>query len=195
MLLIVVIATTLTSFVGINLTEISDYLKIGNEMMFNKEKYLLKWTSHPSGNYYKQGYIKSGEDLSRYHNMLLVEAINEDIRIKDVLKSKVSELELRKKWDYVANYQVFENKELKTEGVIDFVVSDTMYIYEWNLYRYQVQKGPDKKNILVLFAYSFRDSLNDDNDLKKFFGNIKENRMDMITTLTSFEIPKVSIPK
>ena len=195
LLLTTLVCVVLTSFTIFKFPEIKDYLKTGHEIMFNKDKYVLKWSSHPSENYYKQEYLKSGEELTNYHNMILVEAINDDIKIKDVLKLKVDELELRKKWDYVANYQVLENKDLKTEGVIDFVVSDTMYIYEWNLYRYQVQQIPGKKNVMVLFAYSFRDSLNDDNDLKKFFDDIKANRVGRINQLTSFEVPKVSIPE
>jgi len=62
--------------------------------------------------------------------------------------------------------------------------------YELNLYRYQMQKGA-----MVLFAYSYCDSLNDDNDLKKFFGHTKEKREDMINKLQSYPIPEVKISK
>lgn len=176
--------------VAMKLPDITDYLSIGNQLTFNKDKYDLKWSSHPSENYYKQEYLKQGEELETYHNMLLVEAIQGNLKIKDALKAKTKELDTRKTWDFVAKYNVYENKNKPTEGIIDFVVSDTMTTYEWNLYRYQMQKGT-----MVLFAYSYRDSLNDDNDLKKFFGHIKEKRVDMINKLQSYSIPEVKIVK
>lgn len=189
------VITTIVSLIAINLPEIIDYLSIGKQLNFNNGKYDLKWSSHQSENYYKHEYLKQGEELGTYHNMLLVEAIEGDLKIKDALKAKISELENRKKWDYVANYQVYENKNKPTEGIIDFVVSDTMTTYEWNLYRYQVQKGNNNKSIMVLFAYCYRDSLNDDNDLKKFFGHIKEKKEDLINKLQSYSIPEVKINK
>ncbi len=186
----VLLLLTFIFTVAMALPDIIDYLSVGKQLNFNDSKYDLKWSSHPSDNYYKQEYLKQGEELGSYHNMLLVEAIPGSLKIKDALKTKVTELDTRKKWDFVANYQVYENKNKPTEGIIDFVVSDTMTTYEWNLYRYQVQRGA-----LVLFAYSYRDSLNDDNDLKKFFGQIKERRENMINKLQSFSIPEVKINK
>lgn len=185
---------TLFSLVAINLSDIIDYLSFGRQLNFNNSKYDLKWSSHPSGNYFKQEYLKQGEELGAYHNMILVEAIEGDLKIKDVLKTKVAELDNRKKWDFVANYQIYENKNKPTEGIIDFVVSDTMTTYEWNLYRYQMQKE-NNKSIMVLLAYSYRDSLNDNDDLKKFFAHIKENKEDLINKLQSYSIPGVKINK
>jgi hypothetical protein len=184
------ITATVVSFIAMKFPGIMDYLSVGKQLNFNGAKYDLKWSSHPSENYYKQEYLKQGEELGSYHNMILVETIEGNLKVKDALNTKASELETRKKWDFVANYQVYENKNKPTEGIIDFVVSDTMTIYEWNLYRYQMQKGA-----MILFAYSYRDSLNDDNDLKKFFGHIKEKREDMINKLQSYSIPEVKISK
>ena len=178
------------SLVAMKLPDIKEYLSVGKQLNFNAAKYDLKWSSHPSENYYKQEYLKQGEELETYHNMILVEAIEGNLKTSDAMNAKVTELEARKKWDFVANYRIYENKNKPTEGIIDFVVSDTMTTYEWNLYRYQMQKGA-----LVLFAYSYRDSLNDDNDLKKFFGHIKEKREDFINKLQSYSIPEVKISK
>jgi hypothetical protein len=186
----ILITATAVTLIAMKLPDIRDYLSVGTQLNFNGASYDLKWSSHPSENYYKQEYLQQGEEFGSYHNMILVEAIKGDLKVKDALKTKVSELEARKKWDYVANYQVYENKNKPAEGIIDFVVSDTMTTYEWNLYRYQMQKGS-----MVLFACSYRDSLNDDNDLKKFFGRIKEKREDMINKLQSYQIPEVKINK
>lgn len=184
------VTATIVSLISMTPPDIIDYLSVGKQLNFNGSKYDLKWSSHPSENYYKQEYLKQGEELGSYHNMILVEAIEGNLKVKDALKTKASELETRKKWDFVANYQVYENKNKPKEGIIDFVVSDTMTTYEWNLYRYQMQNGA-----MVLFAYSYRDSLNDDNDLKKFFGHIKGKREDMINKLQSYSIPEVKISK
>ena len=189
-LIIGLLTVTFISLVAIKFPDTLDYLSVGKQLNFNGAKYDLKWSSHLSENYYKQEYLKQGEELGSYHNMILVEAIEGNLKVKDALNTKVSELETRKKWDFVTNYQVYENKNKPTEGIIDFVLSDTMTTYEWNLYRYQMQKGA-----MVLFAYSYRDSLNDDNDLKKFFGHIKKNREDMINKLQSYSIPEVKISK
>jgi hypothetical protein len=186
----ILITATAVTLIAMKLPDIHDYLSVGTQLNFNSATYDLKWSSHPSENYYKQEYLKQEEEFGSYHNMILFEAIEGTLKVKDALKTKASELEARKKWDYVANYQVYENKNKPAEGIIDFVVSDTMTTYEWNLYRYQMQKGA-----MVLFACSYRDSLNDDNDLKKFFGHIKEKREDMINKLQSFSIPEVKINK
>jgi hypothetical protein len=189
-LMCLLLATAFLSITAMKFPEVVDYLSIGRQLSFNGAKYDLKWSSHPSENYYKQEYLKQGEEFGSYHNMILAEAIAGSLKIKDAIKAKTAELDTRKKWDFVANYQVYENKNKPSEGIIDFVVSDTMTTYEWNLYRYQVQNGA-----MILFAYSYRDSLNDDNDLKKFFGHIKENRADMIDKLQRFSIPEVKINK
>lgn len=184
------LALTIISVVAMKLPDILDYLSIGKQVNFNNEKYDLKWSSHPNDDYYKQEYLKRGEELNAYHNMLLFEAIWGNLTINDAVKSKVQELETRKSWDYVANYKVYENKNKPLEAIIDFVISDTMTTYEWNLYRYQKQNGA-----MILFAYSYRDSLNDDNDLKIFFDRIKQKRIDLINELQAYSIPIVKIGK
>jgi len=188
---ITLISIAFLSFAIIN----SDYLSIGNNLNFDNENYALKWSSNPTNNYYKQEYLRSADKLSKFNKMILVEAIEGNLTCSDAVKAKVGELEKRKKWDFVANYQVYENKNKPTEAIVDFVVSDTMTTYEWNLYRYQLQKDNNNKTYMVLFAYCYRDSLNDNNDLKKFFDYIKSNRNKMINKLTEYNIPKIRINK
>jgi hypothetical protein len=184
------ITVTCALLISMTPPDVVDYLSVGKHLNFNGEKYELKWSSHPSDNYYKQEYLKQGEEPGSHHNMILVEAIQGNLKIKDALTAKATELNTRKNWDAVANYKVYENEKKPNEGIIDFVVSDTMTTYEWNLYRYQLQG-----ETMVLFAYSYRDSLNDNDDLKKFFGHIKDNRQDMINKLQSYSIPQVKITR
>jgi hypothetical protein len=91
------IAATAISLIAMKFPDVVDYLSAGKQLNFNGAKYDLKWSSHPSENYYKQEYLKTGEELGSYHNMILVEAIEGNLKVKDALKTKVSELEARKK--------------------------------------------------------------------------------------------------
>jgi hypothetical protein len=168
--------------------EITDFLKVGNELIFNNAKYILKWSSNPNDQHYKQEYLKQGEELPSYKNMILIEAVKSNLSTNEAVKLKITELDKRKKWDFVANYQVLENDKKPNEIIIDFVVSDTLTTYEWNLYRYQKQN-----NNMILFAYSYKDSLNDDEDLKKFFNHIKSNRAKMVNKLQEQQIPNINI--
>jgi hypothetical protein len=180
---------TLTLF-GFVLAEKVDYLEFGETLKFNNKEFDITWSSHPNDHYYKQEYLPKGETLENYNEMILVEAVHGDISLRDGLDAKAAELNERKKWDFVANYQVYENENIPNEGIIDFVVSDTNTRYEWNLYRFQKQK-----HALVLFAYSYKAILNDDNDLKKFFTHIKKNKSNMINRLTSYEIPETQFKR
>ncbi len=46
---------------------------------------------------------------------------------------------------------------------------------------------------MVLFAYCYRDSLTNSEDLKKFFGTIKDKRIDMINKVGGYNIPILAI--
>ena len=174
---------------------VQDYLGMGKEVVFNDKKYILSWSSNPSTNYYKQEYLINANESNPKRSMIITECLDANISLNDAVEYKKNELDKRKKWDFVANYTVYTNEDKKDEAIIDFVISDTMTNYEWNLYRFQKQKGKDNKSRLVLFAYSFKDSLNDNSDLKVFFDNIKNNRVKMINSLQSFKIPVVTILK
>ena len=195
LIIFITFSAAFLSFTPANPDKAEDYLSVGRQLRFDNEDFDLKWSSNPTVNYNKQEYLRSNDNLESFNKMILVEAIEGNLKIKDAINAKVNELNKRKKWDFVANYQIYENKQKKNECIIDFVVSDTMTIYEWNLYRYQIQKDENNKNYMVLFAYSYREILNDNNDLRKFFEHIKSNRVDMINKLQEFTIPKVKINK
>jgi len=188
------IGLILTSFTIINGDDAIDFLSVGEQIEFNGEKYNLEWSSNPSTNYYKQEYLRENDNnLNKYNKMMIIEAIKGDLTIDQAAGAKIQELENWKKENPVVNYQMYDNKNTK-EIMIDFVLSDGAYIYEWNVYRYQKQKNK-KDKYMVLYAYSYRDSLNDNNDLKKFFGHVKENRINMITKVGNIELPKVNTKK
>jgi len=184
----------LTSFTMINGDDAIDFLSIGEQIEFNGEKYNLEWSSNPSTNYYKQEYLRENDNnLNKYNKMMIIEAIKGDLTVDQAAGVKIQDLENLKKKNPVVNYLRFDNEKTK-ETMIDFVVSDGAYIYEWNVYRYQQQKNK-KDKYMVLYAYSYRDSLNDNNDLKKFFEHIKENRKDIINKVGNLKLPKVKTEK
>ena len=188
------ISLILTSFTIINGDDAIDFLSVGKQIEFNGEKYNLEWSSNPSANYYKQEYLrKNDNNLNKYNKMLIIEAIKGDLTVDQDAGAKIKDLENWKKKNPVVNYQKFDN-ENTNEIMIDFVLSDGAYIYEWNVYRYQQQKNI-KDKFMVLYAYSYRDSLNDNNDLKNFFGYVKENRINMVNKVGNIELPKVDTKK
>lgn len=82
--------------------------------------------------------------------------------------------------------------EKNGEKILDFCISDGKFIYEWNLYRYMKQKYK-KDNYVVLCAFTYRDSLLTNDDLKPFFNRIVENREDYIKKLGEVKIPSISV--
>ena len=135
-----------------------------------------------------QEYLPEGYSLENHHDMLLVESIAGNITPEDAAKIKVTELQDWKKSNPTVNWNVFEAGD---ERLIDFVVSDGKFIFEWNLYRYISQKTKKGKH-LVLYAYTYKDSLLSNADLKPFFDRIVENRIDYRAKLSELTLPEVS---
>jgi hypothetical protein len=181
------ILLSLISFLCISFTTLNspkDFLGVGEKINFDKKEYSLVWSSNPSDNYYKQEYLPEGATLKEFNDMIIIESLMGDLTVKEAVKFKTSELDLLKKTNPVVNYKVYDKGN---EKIIDFVISDGAYIFEWNLYRYKNEKG----KALVLYAYTYRDSLVNNEVLKPFFGRITDNRNDMIKQLGELRLPKV----
>jgi len=93
-----------------NAKKVKDYLSVPGPVSFDNSTYNLSWSSHPSADYYKQEYLRSNEKAETFTRMLMIEALNTDMALKDVVKAKTDELQQRKGSDAVTNYQVIENK-------------------------------------------------------------------------------------
>ncbi len=179
---------SIATFYG--LEGVTDLLSVGETIEFNEEEFTLVWNSHPTEIYYKQEYLRSHEDLNEFHKMLLVEAIRGEVDPKDAARIKISELEQQKKSNPVINYELISNEDLG-ESLLDFIISDQNYIYEWNAYRFQTQ-NVNGQNYLVLFGYCMRDSLNTNEELKEFFNEVKTARRELIGKVAQMEIPQIS---
>ncbi|HLP56819.1 MAG TPA: hypothetical protein VK151_17400 [Fluviicola sp.] len=162
-----------------------DYLGVGELIEFNDKSYRLAWSSNPLEGYYKQEYLTDSTTLENFNELFMVEAIKGDISPNDAANVKVSELQEWKKSNPVVNWNVYEKEEGR---IIDFVVTDGGFVYEWNIYRYLTQKNK-KKKFLLLYAYSYKDSVVSTNDLKVFFDRIVENRNTVIAKLGELELP------
>ncbi len=169
---------------------VQDYLGVGQSIEFNGKNYQLAWSSNPGEGYYNQEYLTDSSSLSNYNELLMVEAIKGSISTDDAVGVKVSELQEWKKSNPIINWNVYKNGE---ERVIDFVVSDGDIVYEWNIYRYLSQKNK-KKKYLLLYAYSYKDSVITREDLHVFFDRIVENRTIVIEKLGALELPLVNTP-
>lgn len=169
---------------------IKDYLGIGETLTFNENQFHLAWSANPSANYYKQEYLLDSTSLEDYNEMLIVEAVNGQTTPEIAVEMKLDELAQLKVNNPVINWNVYKNKD---EIILDFVITDNATVYEWNLYRYSTLKDTKKGKHLVLCAYSYKDILYTNADLKPFFNRILENRDDYISKLGELVLPKLRI--
>jgi hypothetical protein len=184
----------MSSFVPVGYQQkVKDYLHIPGPVEFNKTKYNLSWSSHPSATYYKQEYIPSGQSVEKFTNMIMIEAVTGEFSLQDVVKSKTTELDNRKLADKVTNYRVIENKATG-EYLLDFVISapgdNNNSIVEWNAYRYRKLSDKSGKNGIMLFAYSRRAY---GSATTKFLEGLKNERSADINALAAYTIPQVAL--
>jgi hypothetical protein len=170
-------------------SETTEYLSVGNKIEFNGENFELKWSSHPSNEYYKQEYLRKDDKLPNYEKMLMVEAVKGNIPAKNVVAGKINELENLKKRNPVVNYEKFENTE-KNEIILDFIMSDGKSTYEWNIYRYQNQSN-ESGDYLVLYSYSYRNYISNEKDKRKFLSEIKKMKKDLVKKVGKIDLPNV----
>ena len=99
-------------------SEPTEYLSVGKKIEFNGENFELKWSSHPSNEYYKQEYLRKDDKLPKYEKMLMVEAVKGNIPAINVATGKINELESQKRRNPIVNYEKFENKEKNQLGIL-----------------------------------------------------------------------------
>jgi hypothetical protein len=183
----------LSSFMKHN-TEVKDYLNIPGPLSFNGTNYNISWSAHPTAAYYKQEYLEKGEDANRFNKMVMMEAVlSSTLQPKDAVAAKMAELDQRKKTDALVNYQTITNAA-KTEYIFDFLLSDgpasAPNIVEWNAYRYKIFTDKSGHKGIMLFAISMR-AYGD--KVKPFLNSLKEVRPKVITSLTNYNLPQISL--
>ena len=181
------------AFTTIGNQQVKDYLHVPGPVEFNKTKYNLVWSSHPSATYYKQEYIPTGQAVEKFTKMVMIEAVTGEFNLQDVVKAKTMELDKRKPVDDITNYRVIENKA-SGEYLLDFVISapgdNNNNIVEWNAYRYRKLNDKSGKKGIMLFAYSRRAY---GSATTKFLEGLKQERLADINALAAYAIPQVTL--
>ena len=163
-----------------------DRIGVPGPLTFNETTFDLSWTDKPSDTYYVQEYLPKGENSENFTQMVTLHVFETDINLKDAVRQKMKELEIRKKTDPTCNYLVTESKDGK-EYMVDFLLgeskNDKMTIIEFNIYHYQkIDLGDNKKGILT-YAYSKRAYGDDITPFLKNLGNVRPKLLKEMITL------------
>lgn len=167
-----------------------NYLGIAGPLSFNNIRYSLAWSSHPNASYYKHEYLPAGEKPEHFNTMLLVEAVNSKLVLKDVVNAKVNELAEMKKSNPYVNYNMIFN-QATNEYIIDFLLTvntagnKQVTVAEHNLYRYKALPLRAGGTGVYLFAFSRRSY---GQEITNFIKNLNNTRPDLINNMAAYKI-------
>lgn len=166
----------------------TDRLGVPGPLQFDGSSYRLAWSSQPSPDYVKQEYLRAGDSLPNYREMVLVEALTRDIGVMDAVRSQMDLLQQRKANDPLVNMSLMQNPE-SGEALLDFVISarneQGELLLEWNAYRYAAH--PERG--VLLLGISRRAYGNE--AAKAFLGELKTQRTADIQALTQVALPEL----
>lgn len=173
---------------------VTDYLKVNKPLAFDGKSFVLSWSSHPSGNYYKQEYLVKGDNLEKFKTMILLEVVTGQSNLKGVVDAKLAELKKIKETNPVVNFEVMESPTTG-EYMIDFLLTanaadGSISIAERNVYRYRIFTDKKGQKGIQLFAVSERSY---GADITKFLTALKTNRKELVKQVSVFAIPVVSV--
>ncbi|MFZ1799712.1 MAG: hypothetical protein WAU24_07590 [Chitinophagaceae bacterium] len=172
-----------------------DYLRVAGPISFEKDSYNLAWTSHPADNYYKQEYLAKGDTLEKFKRLILIDVLVGKTKIKDLVATKIAELNKIKASNPIVQYQTFEKGD---EIMLDFLLSENtpdgklVSTIERNVYRYKNITGKNGQKAVLLFGVSNRAY---GNDIDDFLLNLKDNRHDLLNAVGAFDLPEIVIAK
>jgi hypothetical protein len=120
-------------------SEVVDRLKVPGPIVFNTENYILAWSSHLEGAWYKQEYVPAGESVERFSSMLMVDLRPDGADATQMAQGIAAQIDARSGGDPIAHFDMIVNPEAK-EAIIDFLISakgeDGEQIVEWSAHRY-----------------------------------------------------------
>jgi hypothetical protein len=184
---------TIPSFCQTHVSEITNYYGTSETITFNNLDYKFSWSSHPNAVSYKHEYIPNGNSAEHFEDMLMLDFIQGDLKLKDVVQTQVNNILERKKTDAVCNYDLVESPDGK-EFILDFLMStsknDKVNLIEWNAYHYKNYTDNARHMGVVLFAVSHRAY---DNDVTPFLKSLSEYREVNRNELIKFSIPEIQI--
>ncbi|MES2265296.1 MAG: hypothetical protein V4520_00965 [Bacteroidota bacterium] len=187
------ILLTLLTTSQISFAQVANYYGTAESINFNGIDFNLAWSSHPNANYYKHEYIPKGENSEHFKNMLMLDFIKGDFKLKDAVQLQIDKIQERKKTDAVANYDLVESPDGK-EFILDFLMSTTkdnkVNLVEWSAYHYKSYTDKAGHTGVLLFAISHRAY---DNDVDTFLKSLTEYRMENRKALIKFPMPEIQI--
>ncbi len=177
---------------SINAKAPTEFFSAGNPIEYCGTQYYLAWATNPIENYYYlQEYLPKGETLEHYNQMFTISIMFWDKDPSVAVKSKIEELEERKKTDPITNYMVAENNG---EYILEFLVSDSgsgsFNTVELDIHYYKRMTINGRKAI-VLYFYSER-AYGD--DIKPFIKSISEKRASLYEGMSNLKL-HLTFPK
>lgn len=192
LLALTILITILSTFLSSS-AQVVNYYGTPESINFNGIDFSLSWSSHPNTIYYKHEYIPRGENSERFNNMLMLDFIEGDFKLKDVVQLQIDKIQDRKKTDAVANYDLIQSPDGK-EFILDFLMSTSkdgkVNLIEWNAYHYKSYTDKAGHNGVLLFALSHRAY---DNDVDTFLKSLREYRTENRNALIKFPTPEIQI--
>ena len=174
---------------------VTDFIAVPGPIIFDSESYILKWTSHPDVNFYKQEYLVKGELAGKYKTMVLIDVITGQQELKDVIAAKIAELKKIKESNPIVNYEIIHNPKTN-EYILDFLLTanasdGSISIIERNVYRYKSFTYKVNKNAVMLFGVSNRAYGAAAAD--QLLVSLKKTRKDLINKVSQFKMPDIKI--
>ena len=197
--LITILATIIvmgTFSFGQGNNKMTDYLHLPGPIEFDKKTYNLSWTSHPTGNYYKQEYIPAGQTPDKFKNMILVEVLTGNMKISDAAGSKLAELKKMKETNPHVYYETYDNPTTG-EFMIDFLLTANaadgkINIAERNIYRYKQVVPRNGQSGIFLFGLSLRSY---GEAASSFIAASKANKKTLVDQVARFKLPEIKISR
>ncbi|MEO5945269.1 MAG: hypothetical protein ABIP79_00520 [Chitinophagaceae bacterium] len=174
---------------------ITDYMAVSSPIVFDSKAYYLNWSSHPTANFYKQEYLLKGEQAGKFKTMILIDAITGKQELKDVVATRVAELNKMKETNPLINYEIIHNPKTN-DYMLDFILTanaedGSITIIERNVYRYKIFTDKAGNKSAMLFGVSSRAYGSD--AAKQFLVSLKQNRKDLMNKVSQFKIPEIKI--
>lgn len=168
----------------------NDLLKLGTEISFSSEKYLLTRSGKPYNNYYIQEYIRASENPENFTKSIVVMAIVDTTSTDQLLAIKMDELDKMKKKGMNVNYKPFINE--KEGRMIEYSIYDEVS-FQWNIQRFEVQKTKTNKDVGFIFSYVERKKITTEQPLEKIKSLVDEKMIGYVNEMGTITLPKVII--
>jgi hypothetical protein len=168
----------------------NDLLKLGAEISFSSEKYVLTRSGKPYNNYYIQEYIRASENPQNFTKSIVIMAIVDTTTTDHLLSLKIKELDKMKEKGTKVDYKPFINEE---EGrMIEYSIYDEVS-FQWNIQRFEVQKTKTNKDVGFIFSYVERKKITTEQSLEKIKSLVDEKMIGYVNEVGAITLPKVII--